>query len=527
MHFPGSRPVQDELLDFAWDREKCAIWASMGLGKTVTAATFIRDTLFDSFSATRWLIVAPRLVASDVWAKEFAKWPHLAGVGIRQLVATDFELEPGVVVYRDGNLVELAYSDMRPGDLVSLKRPEGVFQTPRFVQDKDSVLYDPRAKIVRTTGLQMPDRGTVKKRLLSYAEHVHVISYDFFPWLVKATGVNFPYEGIILDESTFVQSHRSERYRAAHKVINRQPGVRYVLELSGLPTPNGVEGLYSQFKLLDGGEALGEKLGDFREEWLAPDQTNRDGVIFSWKLRKSQEKRFHDALRTRAISASIDIGIPLVEVDQRVDMPAEGWQVYVDLENQLATQLQSGANVVAGSGGILRNKLMQVCNGAVYDANHVAHRIHLAKLELLKELAESLTHGVILAYRYAYDLPLLKAELGKYAMSSKEKGALDRFRRGQVKFLLTQPGSMSHGIDGLQGAGHNIVWFGAPDSLDHYAQLIARLHRNGQQAATVYVHRLFVPGTVEEDLVTQVLPGKASVDEAVRRGVLARVLARQ
>lgn len=532
------RDFQVETLDFCWAKEKTAVWTTMGGGKTVTAATFVADTLFDSFTASRWLVVAPRLVAERTWTTEFSKWDHLSHIKPRRLVASDFELEPGIVVERDGQLIEVRHSQRLDSDIVSLKRIydaidggrfEQLLDTPNFALDREHVLYDPRAILQRRTGLQMPSRGTVKKRLLSYAEPVQVVSFEFLPWLVRALGRNWPYDGVIIDESTFVQNPQAVRFKALDHVINKLGVVRYVLELSGLPAPNGHEGLWSQFKLLDKGELLGRTLTEFRNTWLVPDTVNRaTGQIYDWTIRQRDEPAFNARLAGRAISASFDIGIPLVEADLPVTLPPEARAFYDGLEDQLAARMTEGGEVfTAASGGVLHGKLMQICNGAIYDAQHVAKRVHDAKIDVLLELTESLTRGVILAYKFQYDLPLLKKVLGKHVAGSKERGAIDAFAAGKLKFLATQPGSLSHGLDGLQAIGHNVVWFGVPENYEHYAQLIKRLHRFGQEASTVYVHRLFAESTVEEDLVRLVLPRKMGVDDAVRAGVLARCLRRR
>lgn len=49
----------------------------MGLGKTVTTLTAIRDLMYDTFKVRRVLVVAPLRVARDTWPEEIRKWDHL------------------------------------------------------------------------------------------------------------------------------------------------------------------------------------------------------------------------------------------------------------------------------------------------------------------------------------------------------------------------------------------------------------------------------------------------------------------
>ena len=54
-----------------------ALFLDMGLGKTVTTLTAIRDLMYDTFEVQRVLVVAPLRVARDTWPDEIKKWNHL------------------------------------------------------------------------------------------------------------------------------------------------------------------------------------------------------------------------------------------------------------------------------------------------------------------------------------------------------------------------------------------------------------------------------------------------------------------
>ena len=54
-----------------------ALFLDMGLGKTVTTLTAIRDLMYDTFEVRRVLVVAPLRVAMDTWPEEIRKWDHL------------------------------------------------------------------------------------------------------------------------------------------------------------------------------------------------------------------------------------------------------------------------------------------------------------------------------------------------------------------------------------------------------------------------------------------------------------------
>ena len=66
---------QQRMIDFIYNTPKCALWAGLGLGKTITTITAIVD-LLDSMAVAKVLIVAPLRVANSVWHKEASNWQH-------------------------------------------------------------------------------------------------------------------------------------------------------------------------------------------------------------------------------------------------------------------------------------------------------------------------------------------------------------------------------------------------------------------------------------------------------------------
>lgn len=68
-----------------------ALWADMGLGKTVSALTAV-DRLYDRIQIRRTLVIAPLRVARMVWAKECRKWDHLQHLRVQLIRHKDPEV---------------------------------------------------------------------------------------------------------------------------------------------------------------------------------------------------------------------------------------------------------------------------------------------------------------------------------------------------------------------------------------------------------------------------------------------------
>ncbi len=67
---------QVRMVDWILANEKCALWAGVGLGKTVTTLTAL-EHLLDQKKVEKILIIAPLRVAKFVWPTEAEKWGHL------------------------------------------------------------------------------------------------------------------------------------------------------------------------------------------------------------------------------------------------------------------------------------------------------------------------------------------------------------------------------------------------------------------------------------------------------------------
>ena len=69
------------------DNEFCALFLDMGLGKTVTALTAIKD-LLDSCIISNCLVIAPKKVTQVTWSDEIKAWAHLKDLTVSVIDGT-------------------------------------------------------------------------------------------------------------------------------------------------------------------------------------------------------------------------------------------------------------------------------------------------------------------------------------------------------------------------------------------------------------------------------------------------------
>lgn len=80
---------QTRLKDFIISHRYAFLTVDMGLGKTVTTLTAIRELLEDYLEAERVLVIAPKSVAENTWTSECAKWDHLAHLRVSVVMGTE------------------------------------------------------------------------------------------------------------------------------------------------------------------------------------------------------------------------------------------------------------------------------------------------------------------------------------------------------------------------------------------------------------------------------------------------------
>lgn len=365
-------------------------------------------------------------------------------------------------------------------------------------------------------------RGTPADRMgqLMRKTDIHVINRELVPWLVEKLGKKWPYDMVVIDESSSFKSQKSKRFKALRKVA---PKIERIVELSGTPTSTGLLDLWAQIYLLDGGERLGRTFTKFRDTYFESDYMG-----FKFTLRPGAEEKIHARLADICMSMSAHEYIDMPErIDNQlmVDMPPAAVAQYRKLEKEFLLELEDDT-IVAPNAAVLTGKLLQCANGALYTGEDGEWaEIHSAKLDALEEIVDSMSGAPLLvAYSYKSDLARIKARF-KHAIEIREMDdAIEKWNAGEIQMLLAHPASAGHGLN-LQEGGSTIAWFGMNWSLELYQQFNARLHRQGQQD-TVFVHHILAEGTVDET-VARALEARATSQhdllEAVRADVSQRL----
>lgn len=423
------------MIDFIYNTPKCAVWAGLGLGKTITTITAITD-LIDSISINTVLIIAPLRVANSVWHIEAKRWEHTKHLKFSIVTGNDKE----------------------------------------------------------------------RRTALHKTADVYVINRENVQWLVELYAKKWPFDMIVIDESSSFKSASSQRFKALKKVL---PQTSRLVELTGTPSPNGLLDIWSQIYLLDNGQRLGKSMTAYKQRFFESDYMG-----YKFKPVKSADKIIHKLIDDIVISLNVD---DYLEMPERIDtvikvqLPQNRLDEYKQLEREFLIQINDN-DIVAYNAATLAGKLLQYCNGAIYtDDLKNWTEIHSSKFDAIDDIiAENSDENLLIAYNFKTDLERLKKRYPDAVVLDNNPDIIKQWNDGNIKMLLAHPASAGHGLN-LQHGGSIIVWFGLNWSLELYQQFNGRLYRQGQTKPVRIVH-IVVDGCID-NRVMQAIEDKAQTQD--------------
>lgn len=366
---------------------------------------------------------------------------------------------------------------------------------------------------------------------------IHIINKELIPWLVEFWGDDWPYDALVIDESSCFRNptKRSKPSKKAVEAYALDPEhtpkpkgsiTRFgalcrvrsyfnkVVLLTGTPCPNGLLDLWSQVYLIDGGERLGGSFNAYRSRWFESDYMG-----YKWTPRPGALEQITSRISDITLSMRAEDWLTLPErIDNivRIHLPDKVMRQYKEFER---TMYLEANDVEAVNNGVLTGKLLQLSNGSVYDEEKSPFEFHDLKAKALDTLIEEAAgQPVFVAYSYQFDLEKLRHRYKGAEVLGENPGCVARWNRGEIPVLLAHPASASFGLN-LQQGGYITVWYGLPWSLEYYIQFNARLLRSGQVNSSVIIHHIVADGTVD-DRILDVLRDKSADQNAVIQATL-------
>lgn len=455
-------PYQQYCIEQVIARPNIALWLGMSMGKTSITLTAIERLMFGRLEVGKVLIVAPKRVTLGTWQAEAKKWNHLSHL---------------------------------------------------------------RMKLIQGTPAQ---RTAILSGWATDGTHIHIVSRDMLWWVVDYFGRDWPYDMVVLDEASSFKSWKSRRFKKMKLV---KPKVKRIVELTGTPSPKSYEDIWSQIDLLEKGR-LGKNITAYRNAYFSSYMIG--GITQLYKLRPECEKIIQDRIADLVVCMKTEDYVnlpPIIYHEERVFLDGKTQKLYQRMEREafiplieLDAQQEPDKKVYATTQAAVSNKLLQLCNGAVYDEEKNVHQVHTAKLERLMEMLEELTYqgrNVLLFYQFQFDIDTITAAVdGKYRfrMLKNSEDEAD-WNAGKIQVLLAHPASCAYGLN-LQYGGADVIWYGLTDNLELFEQANERTHRRDAERPTE-VHMLLLDGGRDEDVLKR-LTVKGAGQEALRQSLKAR-----
>ena len=145
--------------------------------------------------------------------------------------------------------------------------------------------------------------GSEDKRIkaLNKESILYTINRENVVWLIEyylKNKLTWPFDTIVIDESSSFKSHSSKRFKALKKVCQI---ANRVIELTGTPAPNSLMDLWSQVYLLDEGKRLGRTITLYRQMYFYPKIANGN-IVYKYELKKGSEEIIYNKLSDIMVS---------------------------------------------------------------------------------------------------------------------------------------------------------------------------------------------------------------------------------
>ena len=350
--------------------------------------------------------------------------------------------------------------------------------------------------------------GSAKQReaAMRIPADIYVINRENVKWLVdylEKRRIPWPFDMVVIDELSSFKNHQSQRWKALRKV---RPQIKRLVGLTGTPASNGLLDLWAETFLVDKGVRLGRFIGRYREAYFKPSGMNPyTGVVYNYVPIPGAEEAIYSKISDITVSMkALDyLDMPeQVMVNHYVDMEPSERKMYEDMKKELLVEVD-GEEIDAANAAVLSGKLLQMANGAIYNADRQMRIIHNRKLEMLGDLIEEANgQNVLVAYWYQHDHERIwkyLTDLGYKPRDLKSDQDISDWNAGKIQVGLISPASAGHGLN-IQKGGHILIWFSLIWSLELYQQTNARLWRQGQKEV-VTIHHIVTRDTVDGDVL--------------------------
>lgn len=449
------RPYQKDIIKRIMSQKRTFIMAGMGLGKTVSTLTALKN-LYDLGELTQpTLVLAPLRVARSTWPSEAKKWKHLEGLVVQPIVGKENQRRAALLNV-DAQIFTANYETIVW--LLNYLGENWFFEA--VVADESTKLKNFRLK-----------QGTKRAQALSKVAHTKVDRWINLSGTPAANGIAdlwgqmwFIDKGARLGR-TYATFESRWFYQAPYSKF-----VKKVKDGAAEEVQELIKDVCLSIKAEDHFD-LKEPIRSVVEVEMAPSAK---------QLYKQMEKNMYVELES---GGSIEVFNPAA-LTIKCHQIANGAMYY-----------PVGQNVTWE--GVHSEKLMA--------------------LESIVE--EACGQPVLVAYKFASDRERIIKYFDKFEIRTLDGDpkTIDDWNAGKIPILLAHPASAGHGLN-LQDGGNILVFYSVDWNLEEHEQITERLGATRQAQAgrdrPVFIYYILTKGTVDYAIMDR-LKTKKTVQEAL------------
>lgn len=345
---------------------------------------------------------------------------------------------------------------------------------------------------------------------------VYITNYEAVKWLAQQNKKFFErFDSLVIDESTAFKHHTSQRSRAMAKIVKY---FKYRRALTGTPNTLSITDVWHQVYLLDDGKRLGRSFYAFRNTVCEPKQVGRNANAIDWSDKDGAEEAVFTLIQDITIRHKFEECVDIPE-NHRYEMPyaltPKHMKFYLQMQEAQILELKSKKVITAVNAATVKNKLLQIASGAVYDGEDSYELLDTGRYEMTLDLVEAREHSlVIFQWKHQRDALTAEAERrgltycvidGEVTKDGERERMVNEYQAGAYRVMFAHPKSAGHGLTLTRGT--TTIWPSPTANLEWFIQASRRQYRIGQTKRTETI-TLIAPGTYDERVYFEILQGK-------------------
>lgn len=440
-----------DLLDTIKDKQQYGVFLDMGVGKTSLLLALIDHKFFNGVK--RVLIITPKQVSLSTWQNEIKKWENFH--------------------YMLNNIELINGNEQKRYDILK--------NTQEF--------------------------------------QIHIVSSSLTEWMVGKTikagrskiheaNLYTPeYDLIIVDECSQFKDTRTRRFKALKSLAASSQ----LFLLSGTPFSNITQDQYG-YKKADELYYIIYLLGIYRKS-LTQFRTDFCFTLswdsFNHRMTEYNYQKIISWIHQYSIKKKLSV--PINKNEHKIYCPIDFERMKTLVKN-FFVETDGYDNVTASNQAGMINKALQLSNGFVYDEFSEVQRLNTYKFDALTELLKKIKDNAVIFYNFKEDKKYLLEHL-EGAVLYEGAETLEKWNRGEIKYLILSPFSEKYGLN-LQEGGHTIIWYGLVWSAESYEQSNARLYRRGQNY-DVDIYYIMGTKSFDDYVYDKLVAKKATIDNFI------------